>query len=65
MARSVHSEKWESLEKDLGQKSLRALVSSGVRDRGLTTFLYPIPANDLGSWEYLGPLLDLLKNFRY
>lgn len=55
---------WEAMDDILDQKSLYALVSGGTGEGGPTTFLYAVPSSDLRSWTYLGPLIDIPRNFK-
>ncbi|KAH7388948.1 glycosyl hydrolase [Cadophora sp. MPI-SDFR-AT-0126] len=40
------------------------LVSGGIASSGPTAFLYEIQPNDLMTWKYLGPLVDLEPRFQ-
>lgn len=44
--------------------NLYALISGGFHDRGPTTFLYKIDPNDLTTWEYISPLIEIESNSR-
>lgn len=58
---------WPAADRLMGQQpnaSLYALVSGGFRDRGPTTFVYKIDPNNLTSWQYVSPLIDIKSNTR-
>ncbi|GHJ88282.1 hypothetical protein NliqN6_4684 [Naganishia liquefaciens] len=58
---------WPAVDRLLGRSDnsgLYALISGGFRDQGPTTFLYKIDPNDLTSWEYISPLIDIQSNSR-
>jgi beta-fructofuranosidase len=40
-----------------------AIVAGGIRSKTPTAFLYRVDTHDLGSWEYLGPLITPGLNF--
>ncbi|OAL44926.1 Arabinanase/levansucrase/invertase [Pyrenochaeta sp. DS3sAY3a] len=56
---------WPALDNLRGAKEscFYTLVSGGFESCGPTTFLYAISKSDVGSWEYLGPLVDLPARF--
>lgn len=65
--RDPYVSRWPSLARTLGfdqDNTLFGIISGGVRDVTPTTFLYVINADDLTSWEYIGPLIDLGLNLR-
>ncbi|KAL1892655.1 hypothetical protein Sste5346_006941 [Sporothrix stenoceras] len=45
---------------DAEPQTLYGIVSGGVIGKGPTVFVYTVPANNLTSWTYLGPLVDIL-----
>lgn len=54
----------DQLTGEAANASLYALVSGGFRDRGPTTFVYKIDPNNLTSWQYVSPLVDIKSNTR-
>ncbi|KAG4437401.1 hypothetical protein IFR05_007126 [Cadophora sp. M221] len=59
---------WPALDKLLNrtqaQGQLYGLVSGGVAGSGPTAFLYDVHLDDLTSWAYLGPLIDVEPRFQ-
>ncbi|KAJ1325969.1 beta-fructofuranosidase [Microdochium nivale] len=55
---------WPAMDKIRGRvqqsqpKTLYALISGGIKDQRPTAFLYAVPADNLTSWTYLGPLVN-------
>ena len=46
------------------EETLFGVVSGGIRDITPTTFLYAINRQDVSSWKYIGPLVDVGCNAR-
>lgn len=58
---------WPNMAKFLGyneDETLFGIISGGIRDTTPTTFLYSINANDLTTWKYVGPLVNVGHNLR-
>ncbi|KAH6719020.1 glycosyl hydrolase [Leptodontidium sp. MPI-SDFR-AT-0119] len=59
---------WPALDKLLNraqaQCQLYGLVSGGVVGSGPTAFLYDVHPDDLTTWKYLGPLVDVEPRFQ-
>lgn len=65
--RDPYIARWPAMAKTLGLNDIAILfgiISGGIRDVTPTTFLYAIDANDLTSWRYIAPLVDLGLNLR-
>jgi len=54
---------WEEMDELRGEKSLYGIVNGGIKDDGPTSFLYAVKPDNLLDWQYVGPLLDLPRNF--
>jgi beta-fructofuranosidase len=53
---------WRSMSQELSldlEHTLFGIISGGIRDSTPTTFLYAIDRNDLATWNYVGPLVDI------
>ncbi|KAJ8114401.1 hypothetical protein OPT61_g3712 [Boeremia exigua] len=56
---------WPALDQALGtEKRLYAALSGGIVGQGPNVFLYSVNPDDLTSWNYLGPLVDITANTR-
>jgi beta-fructofuranosidase len=47
-----------------GKGKLYGLVSGGVVGQGPNAFVYEVPAEDLTSWSYIGPLVNVPEGFQ-
>ncbi|KAK9314583.1 putative glycosyl hydrolases family 32 superfamily protein [Lipomyces starkeyi] len=58
--------KWASMDKILGRNEARlyGLISGGISDTAPTCFLYDIDPTDTTSWNYIGPLMKVERNYR-
>ncbi|KAH6677926.1 glycosyl hydrolase [Plectosphaerella plurivora] len=55
---------WPALDRARGEKSLYGILSGGIVDQTPTVFIYAVAPDDLTTWRYLGPLVDIGRGFR-
>lgn len=58
---------WQAMDVARGvgkDKMLYGLVSGGIVGQGPNAFVYEVPADDLASWKYVGPLVDVPVDFQ-
>ncbi|KAK7425780.1 hypothetical protein QQZ08_007756 [Neonectria magnoliae] len=64
--RDPYLSEWPAMDVMRGEKGkmLYGIVSGGIVDQGPNAFVYAVNANDLTTWTYLGPLVDMPVDFQ-